>query len=54
MNATIEVYERISKELLPTPARFGGFSGRGEGAEEEICKATNATLTANKSVPKLY
>lgn len=24
VNATIEVYERISKELLPTPARFGG------------------------------
>lgn len=31
VNATIEVYERISKELLPTPARFVCYSGGCEG-----------------------
>lgn len=34
VNATIEVYERISKELLPTPARFGGLqAGGAEGGQ---------------------
>lgn len=40
VNATIEVYERISKELLPTPARFDGFPGGGGGQRSKMCGAT--------------